>query len=189
MKGLIIDEPWISLILRGEKIWEMRKTACHHRGRIALIRKGSGQVVGIADVVGCLSPLSSLSAYAEAQPKHRIPPGRQDQAFADGWRTPWVLANARPLISPVHYKHPSGAVIWVNLDVGVLCAIEAQSSSAQDKRDFAAKLDLTALDGGKLRPRPSLLRRLFSWLRSSRSKRHRDREPKSSHFHTSRIGD
>jgi ASCH domain-containing protein len=48
MKGLIIDEPWISLILQGEKIWEMRKTACHHRGRIALIRKGSGQVVGIA---------------------------------------------------------------------------------------------------------------------------------------------
>ena len=29
MKGLIIDEPWIGLILQGKKTWEMRKTACH----------------------------------------------------------------------------------------------------------------------------------------------------------------
>ena len=40
----------------------------------------------------------------------------RSEAFTDGWRTPWVLANARPLQKPVRYKHPSGAVIWVNLD-------------------------------------------------------------------------
>jgi hypothetical protein len=51
VKGLIIDEPWIGLILLGNKTWEMRKTACHHRGRIALIRKGSGRIVGTADLI------------------------------------------------------------------------------------------------------------------------------------------
>lgn len=130
MKGLIIDEPWIGLILRGRKAWEMRKTACHHRGRIALIRKGSGRIVGTADVVDSLPSSDTAEAYARAEPQHRIPVGRQEQAFKDGWRTPWVLANAHTLDAPVPYNHPSGAVIWVNLDHKVKMAVEAQSGSA-----------------------------------------------------------
>ena len=126
MKALVIDEPWISLILRGEKTWEMRKGVCKLRGPIALIRKGSGQVVGTAEVRDCRPPLMTREAYAEAEPYHRIPPERQERAFADGWRTPWVLGNARPLSRPVRYKHPSGAVIWVNLEPDTAAAIQAQ---------------------------------------------------------------
>jgi hypothetical protein len=125
MKALVIDEPWISAILRGEKTWEMRKGVCKLRGPIALIRKGSGQVVGIAEVAHCRPPLSTLQAYAEAEPYHRIPPERQQRAFADGWRTPWVLANARPLTKPVPYRHPLGAVIWVNLEPETSAKLEA----------------------------------------------------------------
>ena len=44
MKGLIVDEPWISKILAGEKIWEMRSKTTAVRGQIGLIRKGSGAV-------------------------------------------------------------------------------------------------------------------------------------------------
>jgi hypothetical protein len=128
MKALVIDEPWISAILLGVKTWEMRKGVCKLRGPIALIRKGSGQVVGIAEVTDCRPPLNTPAAYAEAEPYHRIPPARQGQAFADGWRTPWVLANARPLKKPVPYKHPSGAVIWVTLDDAVSAAISEQVS-------------------------------------------------------------
>ena len=51
MKALVIDEPWITAILKGEKTWEMRKRNCKIRGEIALIRKGSGLVVGTAHVV------------------------------------------------------------------------------------------------------------------------------------------
>jgi hypothetical protein len=130
MKGLIIDEPWIGLILLGKKTWEMRKTACHHRGRIALIRKGSGRIIGTADVINSLPSLDTAEAYAGAESKHCIPPSRQERAFSDGWRTPWVLANARALDAPVPYKHPSGAVIWVNLDPKVKMAVEAQSGFA-----------------------------------------------------------
>jgi ASCH domain len=130
MKGLIIDEPWIGLILLGNKTWEMRKTACHHRGRIALIRKGSGRIVGTADVIDSLPSLDTTEVYARAEPQHRIPASRQEQAFTDGWRTPWVLANARAVGSPVRYKHPSGAVIWVNLDPEVKMAVEAQGGFA-----------------------------------------------------------
>src|SRR5882724_4451059 len=51
MKALVIDEPWITAILKGDKTWEMRKKNCKIRGEIALIRKGSGLVVGTAHVV------------------------------------------------------------------------------------------------------------------------------------------
>ena len=127
MKALIVDEPWISAILSGEKTWEMRKTDCKLRGSIALIRKGSGHVVGVAEVTDCLPPLGTREAYASAEPFHRVPPSDQEHAFAEGWRTPWVLANARPLLKPVPYKHPSGAVIWVNLGPETAAKVEAQA--------------------------------------------------------------
>lgn len=65
------------------------------------------------------------AAYAAAEPFHAIPPARQMQAFADGWRTPWVLSEARPLARPVPYAHPNGAVIWVNLDEAVAAQVRA----------------------------------------------------------------
>jgi hypothetical protein len=133
LKALIIDEPWIGLILAGSKTWEMRKTGCTHRGLIALIKKGSGQIVGTAEVVDSLKPIVSSAEYAQAEPKHGIPPARQAQAFNDGWRTPWVLANARALGQPVPYSHPSGAVIWVNLDQTVSNAVQQQSGTLNGK--------------------------------------------------------
>lgn len=55
MDALVIAEPWIGLILDGSKTWEMRSRATRKRGRIALIRKGSGQVVGVA-----VAPISAV---------------------------------------------------------------------------------------------------------------------------------
>lgn len=127
MKALVIDQPWIDMILRGEKTWEMRKTATHQRGVVGLIRKGSELVVGTAEIVGSLPPIDTRDAYAAAEPRHGIPPHRQEAAFTDGWRTPWVLTNARPLPTAVAYEHPSGAVIWVNLAVDVATQVEAQA--------------------------------------------------------------
>ena len=122
-----MDEPWISLILNGDKTWEMRKGVCKIRGLIALIRKGSGHIVGVAEITDCHPPLATLTAYAENVARHQVPPARQERAFADGWRTPWVLSNARPLQMPVPYRHPSGAVIWVNIEPDTTAKVEAQT--------------------------------------------------------------
>ena len=58
VKGLIIDQPWIGMILSGSKTWEMRSRNTAVRGRIALIRKGSKAVVGVADLVGIVPKMS-----------------------------------------------------------------------------------------------------------------------------------
>jgi hypothetical protein len=154
MKGLIIDEPWITKILSGSKTWVMRKTACHQTGTIALIRKGCGQIVGTAEIDGSMPPLANGAAYAAAEPRHGIPPDRQVRAFQDGWRTPWVLTNARSLAKPVSYDHPSGAVIWVNLADHVAAAIRAQLGvDAVQPIALAEREDLTSVTAPRPNPR------------------------------------
>ncbi|MCX7512576.1 ASCH domain-containing protein [Frateuria hangzhouensis] len=127
MKGLIIDEPWLGNILRGEKVWEMRTTATSVRGRIALIRKGSGRVVGVAELVDSIGPLDAIACRAHRD-KHRIP-SEQDEALLR-WNHAWVLRDARPLVQPVAYQHPNGAVIWVRLPDAVAQQIVPDFGSA-----------------------------------------------------------
>ncbi|MBE0436021.1 MAG: ASCH domain-containing protein [Methylomicrobium sp.] len=116
-KGLVIKSPYIEKILSGAKTWEMRSSAIgmQLRGPIALIKKGSGQVVGVADLVDVKGPLSQQDRLKTID-KHHISPEQLESGETEKWHTAWVLENARPLIIPIHYQHPNGAVIWVNLD-------------------------------------------------------------------------
>lgn len=114
-KGLIIKSPAIEKILAGIKTWEMRSGATQVRGPIALIKKGSGQIVGIANLVGVKGPLSKQEKL-DTVDKHQISLDRLESHETDKWNTAWVLENAQPLITQVNYQHPNGAVTWVNLD-------------------------------------------------------------------------
>jgi hypothetical protein len=118
VKGLIIREPWIGMILDGSKTWELRTQHTTMRGEIALIQKGTGQIVGVADLIDSLPQLDP-QGLAESVQFHGVPYSEQTSAIANGWLFPWLIVNARPLSSPVPYVHPSGAVTWVNLDPGV----------------------------------------------------------------------
>ena len=124
MKGLIIKEPWISLILSRKKTWELRSRDTRVRGRIALIRKGSGTVVGVAELVGTLPKLSRSRLISNVK-KHRTP--RREFHGDLKHTTAWVLRRAARLNKPVAYRHPSGAVIWVNLRPEVVRQIERAS--------------------------------------------------------------
>ena len=114
-KGLIVDTPHIDRILRGEKTWEMRGTRTAQRGRIALIRKGSGHVVGTVEVVDSLGPLTQEQMLAN-EARHLVDPDRIRRGDVEKWKHAWVLRDPRPLAHPVTYRHPPGAVIWVNLE-------------------------------------------------------------------------
>lgn len=110
-KGLIIDSPWIDFILDGLKFWEMRTTKTKIRGEIALIKKGTGQIVGITELVDALDAMP-LELLIEEFDKHKV--DYIEHPELQKWNTPWVLKNTRR-IEPVPYTHKRGAVIWVNL--------------------------------------------------------------------------
>ncbi len=70
MDCLIIKEPYTDLILSGVKTWEIRGSRTHKRGKIGLIKSGSGTIIGEADLVDCIGPLS-LQEFLNNKDKHQ----------------------------------------------------------------------------------------------------------------------
>lgn len=122
MKALVVKQPWIDKILSGAKVWELRGSRTQTRGTIALIKGGSGTVVGVCEVVGVEGPLS-ISTLRRTTSRHRVPGAILNKALWYRTTYAWVLRRARRLRTPVPYCHPSGAVIWVKLTPVVAKAI------------------------------------------------------------------
>lgn len=111
MKGLLIKQLWMDMILVRRKTWEIRGSATSVRGRIALIESGTGTVVGFCDITDVVGPLT-IADFRENMQRHHV-----TEAHWDYYSTPhaWIIRGARRLSRPVPYEHPRGAVIWVNL--------------------------------------------------------------------------
>ena len=58
LDALLIRKEWLDRILAGKKIWEIRGSRTQKRGLIALVQSQSGTVVGSAELVDCLGPLT-----------------------------------------------------------------------------------------------------------------------------------
>jgi hypothetical protein len=121
-RALIIASPYIERILTGAKTWEMRSTATKLRGRIGLVRKGSGLIVATANLVDSIGPLSQDQMLAHTD-RHLIESERIMSGAVDKWKFAWVLKGLQVLHRPVPYTHPPGAVIWVALDEQVQSAL------------------------------------------------------------------
>jgi hypothetical protein len=129
LKALVIRQPWIGMILRGSKDWEMRKQRCTHRGPIALIEQGTGTVVGTARIVDDLPPLTEAEMLAR-EDRHGISAPLIPEVIARGWVRPWVLVDIQRLPRPVPYDHPSGAVGWVNLSPEVEALVAGRTAAS-----------------------------------------------------------
>jgi hypothetical protein len=122
--ALVIHGDPLAQILAGRKVWEMRTKNTRKRGAIALVRKGSGHVYGVADIVDSQGPLSG-DALANSVGLHGITLTRlSDPQFAK-YRYAWVLANVRQLSNPVPYSHTKGAQSFVRLSRETSAAIWA----------------------------------------------------------------
>jgi hypothetical protein len=119
LKGLIIKEPWIDFILAGKKMWEIRGSNTKIRGTIALIKSGSGTVVGLCELKDSIGPLS-INKLSRARAFHGIPSHQIKRRLPYPKTYAWVICNAVRLPKPVFYSHPRGAVIWVNLSNSVV---------------------------------------------------------------------
>ena len=114
-RGLLILKEPLDKILAGTKTWEVRGKATARRGAIALIESKSGHVVGTCEVTGVVGPLT----LAELQRNARRTGFRPSQLPYSATYA-WVVRDARRLPEPIPYRHPSGAVIWVRLEAGVV---------------------------------------------------------------------
>lgn len=109
-RALIVKQPWVDLILSGEKTWEMRSKRTLIRGRIGLIEQGTGLIVGECDLTHSGLPLDKLDAEC-FHCFHRV----DDLSLLEKWRHPWHLENVKRYERPVKYDHPKGAVTWVRI--------------------------------------------------------------------------
>jgi hypothetical protein len=121
-RGLLIRDPYISDILTGRKRWELRGFPTRIRGPLGLIKSTSGRVFGECVLRECLGPidLETLLHSPEIGP-HDLTEiqcaGEAPYTDADGRSSTyaWVLDDVRAYSQPVPYRHPSGAVTFVDL--------------------------------------------------------------------------
>lgn len=111
MDALIIMKRPLDLILAGKKTWEIRGSRCHKRGKIALIESGSGTIVGTAELVDCIGPLS-VADFNRNLRKSQAGYVRSKGEFYYENTYAWVLKNAKRFKSPIKYRHKPGVIIW-----------------------------------------------------------------------------
>lgn len=108
---LIIQQPWIDLILDGHKTLEIRSTRCNkpEGERIYLALSGGGGVIlGYVTFVACRGPLSRAE-YAAVAEEHCI----AGDALPYGASTyAWEVCSPARFGSRVPYHHKRGVVVW-----------------------------------------------------------------------------
>lgn len=147
----MIREPWISQILMGRKTWELRGTSTKIRGRLALIRSGSGSIIGECHLDDCVGPVDfdTLIATGALSRDERDDIEREGHApyvAADGVTSKtyaWIVSRPILYSRPVAYNHPSGAITFVDLTKpGVIQCIEASSSTSKARQAASQQLQL-----------------------------------------------
>jgi hypothetical protein len=121
-RGLMIRDPYITDILLQRKIWEIRGRRTKVRGRIGLIKSGAQHIFGeatLTDVIGPMLFQALLDSWqigphdqAELQIHQKLPYVTSDgksKTFA------WIFENIICYEFPIPYRHPSGAVTFVDL--------------------------------------------------------------------------
>ena len=113
-RALIVREPYASLIVEGVKTWELRKSACHRRGRVGIIAQGTGTIIGSVCITDSrVVPVDELKT-AVARARHHATDHFVDAYYANlDTGHAWSLSEATKFEDPLPYVHKPGQVIWV----------------------------------------------------------------------------
>lgn len=114
-RGLLVRDPYATQILNGEKVWEIRGRPTQIRGRVVVVKSGTGQAYGTVNLVRVLGPLD-LEDMASAP---ELPFSEREELRQQGLPYPktyaYVFTDPKWFENPIPYRHPSGAVTWVRL--------------------------------------------------------------------------
>jgi hypothetical protein len=116
---LVVAEPWASLLVDGDKTWELRTTSTKARGPIGIAAKGTGTIVGAVELVDVHGPYSRAE-IAPYEDLHRVPASATSTYSGPRGLYGWEVTGAHRFDPPVPYHHPQGAVIWVRLEPPVV---------------------------------------------------------------------
>ncbi|ASJ13566.1 ASCH domain-containing protein [Thermococcus thioreducens] len=113
-KGLIVREPFATLIAEGKKVWEIRKSRTNVRGRVLII--SGGKAVGSAELVDVLGPFTpeELGQHAD---KHLADVDFLRQYSGGKPLYAWVFRNAEKFKIPRKVRISRGAQVWANVVV------------------------------------------------------------------------
>ena len=107
---LVVQAPWIDMILDGEKTLEVRGTACRKSvgERVYLSRSGSGTVMGSVVFLGS-TPLSNETMWNAARSEHHVQDAYPSYGDAThGWR----FGSPERFSPHVPYRVRPGAIVW-----------------------------------------------------------------------------
>ena len=110
--GLIVREPYATLIVKGLKVWEIRKRRTNVRGEIFIISKG--RIIGKVKLVNVLGPFTA-EELAKHEEKHRVEYEDLKNYAGNSKLFAWVLSDAVEFEKPIKVDVPRGAQIWVRL--------------------------------------------------------------------------
>lgn len=110
--GLIVREPYASLIVDGKKVWEIRKRSTRHRGPLGIVT--GGRLIGQVDLIGVKGPFS-VEELLKHPEKHLA-----EEAFLRAYagEAPlyaWVLANPQRYTKPLWVPRRPGRIMFVDL--------------------------------------------------------------------------
>ena len=111
---LIIQEPWIGLLLDGHKTLEIRGQKCKKSAgdKVFLALSGGGGVIlGRMTFVASHGPLSR-DEYAQQSHQHCVAGGTLPYGSST---YAWELKAPVRFREPVRYTHKPGCVVWANM--------------------------------------------------------------------------
>ena len=114
IRGLIVREPYASMLARGDKVWEIRRYNTRVRGVVAFLYRG--HLYGFGELVGVVKvSLEELEKYGE---KHKAPVELLNK-YARGRKSlyAWIFKNPIPLPKPVKISYPRGSQVWTYISI------------------------------------------------------------------------
>jgi len=109
MDGLIIKQPYASMVIEGEKEWELRsKTPPPNKIKNDLFLLSLGFAFGKIKIVDHW--VANKKELERHRPKHKSPTNFLENDFETNV---WEIEVVRQFKKPKKYVHPIGARVWV----------------------------------------------------------------------------
>ena len=113
---LLVRQPWLGLLLAGQKSLEIRGSRCNKDGqRIYLALPGAGGLVlGSVEFTACTGPLTAAE-YAARQSEHCVAAQAGAPLPYGGSTYAWSVREPVRFAEPVPYTHRPGCVVWATM--------------------------------------------------------------------------